>query len=55
MASRNYPVTTRELIEMLEKWKPDQEFNVLVQNNHEEGEPNPIVILEQNTNTIRLN
>lgn len=49
-----YPVTVRELVEMLEGWDQDREFEVHVQNNAQGG-PDPIVILGQKLNTIRLN
>lgn len=50
----DYPVTVKDLIGMLEKWDQDKEFDVFVQNNPDKG-PSPIVILGQQTNTIRLN
>jgi len=46
--------TPRELIEALEKWKPDEPVDVYMQNNPLGGPEHPI-ILRQGTNTINLN
>jgi|tagenome__1003787_1003787.scaffolds.fasta_scaffold19760797_1 hypothetical protein len=48
-------ITPRELIEMLQKWKQDEVFDVLIQNDPKGGALSSIVVLEQHTNFIRIN